>query len=659
MTGMNMNQESGGISGYIDVEIPEEPEREEPSDTTPPLIYLNELKRTQNYQLNIDEGSTYVNKFRSNENVSWSINGGDDNSLFNIGKDTGELEFKSFPDYEAPRDLNSDNYYYVNVTATDESRNTSNLEAKIYVRDIPPKISSEQEIDDNNYLTFNLKENTTFIGTLNVGPGKEKLRLQNGFNWHMLKHIPASVTIFGSDPSPIFDNAWFFFKNTTDGKTDLHLSTLFGDPLDYENPVDYDQDNSFYALISISDGLELQVPDDGTRSIIVNLTNEKEAEDISKLKIVLASDSSERSDLIVDENNDIIDILVTENIDTQWQIVGGEDANSFNISKYGTLTFKAYPDFENPLDKNKDNKYHLKVEAKHPKGRVWDDSKTYTITVKDLSDIFGSKKDDLLTSTKNDDVIDGGKNLDTVIYSGKYSDYTFTIADKKVTVKDNRSGTNDGTDTLSNIEKLTFADKNALVMSKGIKAISSLGFKAQKTYSGKSDAYKFYDLGDDKYGVGTSNGIDELTGASLLKFDDKNLNLVSDIKATFDQVTGKENATGQMFRLYNAAFARFPDADGLNYWIGNFSSGKDDSRAVSSSFLASNEFKQRYGDNISNETYVKNLYLNVLNRELDQRGYDYWVGNLNNNIEQRHEVLLGFAESSENKTLFSEMTGFY
>ena len=80
-------------------------------------------------------------------------------------------------------------------------------------------------------------------------------------------------------------------------------------------------DNSFHALISISDGLELQVPDDGTSSIIVNLINDKEAEDISKLKIVLASDSSERSDLIVDENNDIIDILVTENIDTQWQLV--------------------------------------------------------------------------------------------------------------------------------------------------------------------------------------------------------------------------------------------------------------------------------------------------------------------------------------------------
>ena len=129
------------------------------------------------------------------------------------------------------------------------------------------------------------------------------------------------------------------------------------------------------------------------------------------------------------------------------------------------------------------------------------------------------------------------------------------------------------------------------------------------------------------------------------------------IISTFDQVTGLNDATGQMFRLYNAAFARFPDADGLNYWIANFSSGKDDSRAVSSSFLASNEFKQRYGDNISNETYVKNLYLNVLNRELDQGGYDYWVGNLNNGIEQRLEVLLGFSESAENKALFTDMTG--
>ena len=74
--------------------------------------------------------------------------------------------------------------------------------------------------------------------------------------------------------------------------------------------------------------------------------------------------------------------------------------------------------------------------------------------------------------------------------------------------------------------------------------------------------------------------------------------------------------------------------------------------------MGSDEFKLRYGETVSDNQYVKTLYINVLNRDLDQSGYDYWVGSLSNGIEQRHEVLLGFAESTENKALFTEMTGF-
>ena len=113
-----------------------------------------------------------------------------------------------------------------------------------------------------------------------------------------------------------------------------------------------------------------------------------------------------------------------------------------------------------------------------------------------------------------------------------------------------------------------------------------------------------------------------------------------------------------MFRLYNASFKRLPDPDGLRYWIGNFSSGKDDERAVASSFLASSEFKQRYGENVSDSTYVNTLYKNVLGRDADTGGLNYWLGQLNNGAETRYEVLLGFSESAENKTLFTEMTGF-
>ena len=111
--------------------------------------------------------------------------------------------------------------------------------------------------------------------------------------------------------------------------------------------------------------------------------------------------------------------------------------------------------------------------------------------------------------------------------------------------------------------------------------------------------------------------------------------------------------------LYNTSFKRHPDPDGLEYWIDNFSSGKNDERAVASSFLVSDEFKERYGANVSDTTYVNNLYQNVLGRYPDVKGLAYWLGQLNNGVETRYEVLLGFSESVENKGIFSEMTSLY
>ena len=177
-------------------------------------------------------------------------------------------------------------------------------------------------------------------------------------------------------------------------------------------------------------------------------------------------------------------------------------------------------------------------------------------------------------------------------------------------------------------------------------------------YIGNSYDYTIYNLGDGQYGVEDNNAIQALTGDEHFHFSDKTLDLIDDVKATFDQVTGLNNATGQMFRLYNAAFKRLPDPDGLKYWIGKYSSGENDSRAVASSFLVSDEFKERYGTNVTNAKYVETLYVNVLGRDYDQDGYNYWLGNLNNGTETRYELLLGFAESAENKALFAEMTGF-
>jgi hypothetical protein len=53
-----------------------------------------------------------------------------------------------------------------------------------------------------------------------------------------------------------------------------------------------------------------------------------------------------------------------------------------------------------------------------------------------------------------------------------------------------------------------------------------------------------------------------------------------------------------------------------------------------------------------------NLRKNVLGRDADTGGLNYWLGQLNSGAETRYEVLLGFAESAENKALFTQMTGF-
>ena len=112
-------------------------------------------------------------------------------------------------------------------------------------------------------------------------------------------------------------------------------------------------------------------------------------------------------------------------------------------------------------------------------------------------------------------------------------------------------------------------------------------------------------------------------------------------------------------QIYNASFKRLPDPDGLRYCISNFSSVKDDESAVASLFLASAEYKERYGEDVSNESYVNTLNINVLGRDYDQTAYDYWLSNLNNGVETKYELLLGCSESLENKGLFSEMTGVY
>ena len=83
----------------------------------------------------------------------------------------------------------------------------------------------------------------------------------------------------------------------------------------------------------------------------------------------------------------------------------------------------------------------------------------------------------------------------------------------------------------------------------------------------------------------------------------------------------------------------------------------DDYKVITKSFIISEEFINKYGNNISNNLFVEKIYTNVLGRDYDIEGFNYWTGNLENNIEERWSVLWNISQSDENVTLFSEVTG--
>lgn len=99
-------------------------------------------------------------------------------------------------------------------------------------------------------------------------------------------------------------------------------------------------------------------------------------------------------------------------------------------------------------------------------------------------------------------------------------------------------------------------------------------------------------------------------------------------------------------RLYGGAFDRTPDASGLNFWIQRRQLGWGLPR-MANFFAASSEFQRIYGQ-LDDRAFVLQIYRNVLDREAEAEGADYWVGRLRDGAT-RGDVLLGFTETSENR----------
>ena len=169
---------------------------------------------------------------------------------------------------------------------------------------------------------------------------------------------------------------------------------------------------------------------------------------------------------------------------------------------------------------------------------------------------------------------------------------------------------------------------------------------------------KFYNLGRGRYGMQLNNEstIDEITDVKSLIFQDKIISPADDVVAVFNQIKGTEDVSGVVFRLYNAAFNRLPDAKGLENWIKGNSSGGMTYATSAQEFSSSQEFQNLYGASTTDTQYITTLYYNVLRRTPDAAGLAHYQ-NLLANGKSRGALLLDFSESPENRGLFTEVTG--
>ena len=153
-------------------------------------------------------------------------------------------------------------------------------------------------------------------------------------------------------------------------------------------------------------------------------------------------------------------------------------------------------------------------------------------------------------------------------------------------------------------------------------------------YTGNRDTYTVKHEGD-KFTVTNiaTSTVDTVLSIERIQFADKSVALDIDGNA------------GKLYRLYQAAFDRTPDQQGLGFWLKAMDHGAG-LQDVASGFLSSPEAQKLYG-NLDPTHFLTQLYANVLDRQPDAAGLAWHLNNLSHGVSMT-QTLLGFSESTEN-----------
>ena len=276
-----------------------------------------------------ENGTSTVYTFRASDPqrgaITWSLRG-TDGSDFSISE-TGALTFSSTPDFEIPADANRDNEYGLTVVATDADNYTDRLAITITVTDLNegPVIRLERT------ATTSVPENYDETQVL------------------------ADYTATDPEDPGILVASW-----STAGRDggDFLISELgelrFRYSPDHERPADSDRDNVYEVTVRASDGRAYGTLEE---PLIVTVTEVNEAPVIttkSSTEFTRRENSTAVLYTYRATDQDVDDV-------TRWSVEGadGEDFAIYN----GVLTFRLLPDYELPVDSDRDNEYRITVVA--------------------------------------------------------------------------------------------------------------------------------------------------------------------------------------------------------------------------------------------------------------------------------------------------------
>ena len=278
---------------------------------------------------------TFVAPDPEDDNVEWTV-AGIDGGHFEISQ-SGELSFEANPDHDAPLDSRADgtsNTYNVIVRATEE----------------------DDQHSQTRELTVSLDVLVRVTGVNEAPVIDAPLTVTNGSIDHAENRTNNTVATFtASDPE---DKTVVWELGGDDaGPFTLGNGTLsFVAPPNFEDAQDTGQDNTYQVQIRASDGSAV-----GTYDLMVRVTNVNEAP-------VVARETGMGAFSVVENSGMAVGTFVApdpEDDNVEWT-VAGIDGGRFQISGSGSLSFKANPDYDNPLDSRADgtsNTYNVIVRA--------------------------------------------------------------------------------------------------------------------------------------------------------------------------------------------------------------------------------------------------------------------------------------------------------